>query len=171
MTRAGESPTRTASCACGRVRCEGVGTPILSAVCYCGDCQAGGRLIEALPGAPAVLDPDGGSPYLTYRDDRFACVEGSDLLVGHKLHDRAPTQRFVASCCNSGMYLKFGPGHWVSSYRLRFPEPLPPVEMRTNVAQRQSDLPLPTDAPAYRKFPLKLFGRLIGAKLAMLLGR
>lgn len=166
-----KSVVRTASCACGRVRCEGVGTPIVSAVCYCGDCQAGGQLVEALPGAAPVRDPDSGTPYLTYRDDRFACVAGTDLLIGYKLSDKAPTERFVASCCNSGMYLKFGPGHWVSAYRLRFAEPLPPIEMRTNIARRQSALPLPQDAPASRKFPLKLFRRLLGSWVAMRLGR
>lgn len=159
---------RTASCACGRVRCEGIGTPILSTVCYCSDCQAGGHLIEALPGAPNLLDPDGGTPYLTYRDDRFACVEGGDLLVGYKLKDDAPTQRFVASCCNAGMFLKFAPGHWTSSYRSRFEGPLPPIEMRTKVAKRQSDLPLPRDAPAYRSFPFALFRRLLVARVGML---
>jgi hypothetical protein len=160
-----------ASCSCGRVRCEGVGPPILSTVCYCSDCQAGGHQIEALPDAAPVLDADGGTPYLTYRDDRFACVEGAELLVGYKLREKAPTQRFVASCCNTGMYLKFGPGHWTSAYRLRFPAPLPPIEMRTKVASRQSDLPFPQDAPAYSSFPFKLFRRLFVARLAMLFGR
>jgi hypothetical protein len=160
-----------ARCACGRVRCEGVGDPIVSAVCYCGDCQAGGRRIEALDNAPAVLDPDGGTPYLTYRGDRFRCVEGADLLVAYKLGDKAPTERFVASCCHSGMFLKFGPGFWISAYRMRFAEPLPPIEMRNKIARRQSPLPLPTDAPAYRGYPVALFWRLIKARIAMALGR
>lgn len=95
---------RIACCACGRVRCEAVGEPIVSAVCYCDDCQAGGRLIQALEGAPAVLDPDQGTPYLTYRDERFRCVQGARLLIGYKLTEDAPTERFVASCCNSGMF-------------------------------------------------------------------
>jgi hypothetical protein len=166
-----DTTLRTASCSCGRVRCEGVGPPILTAVCYCGDCQAGGRQLEALPGAAYVLDPDGGTPYLTYRDDRFACVQGAELLTAYKLRDKAPTQRFVASCCNTGMFLKFGPGHWTSAYRLRFSGPLPPIEMRNQIASRQSDLPLPGDAPAARKFPLKLFRKLLAARVAMLFGR
>lgn len=163
-----DTVVRTANCSCGRVRCEGLDAPILSTVCYCSDCQAGGHLIEALPGATGVLDPDGGTSYLTYRDDRFACVEGAELLVGYKLKDNAPTQRFVASCCNTGMFLKFAPGHWTSSYRRRFQGPLPPIEMRTKVAKRQSDLPLPPDVPAYDSFPLRLFGRLLAARVAML---
>lgn len=163
--------SRLAHCSCGRVRCEAVGEPIVSAVCYCTDCQAGGRQIEALEGAVPVLDPDGGTPYLTYRGDRFACVEGAELLVGYKLDDKAPTQRFVASCCNSGMFIRYEPGWWVSAYRMRFAEPLPPIAMRNKVARRYSDLPLPGDAPAYQGFPSKLFWRLITARLAMLMGR
>lgn len=159
---------RISTCTCGRVRCEGIGDPILSTVCYCSDCQAGGQLIEALPGAQTVLDPDGGTQYLTYRNDRFACVEGAEWLVGYKLKPDAPTQRFVASCCNTGLFLKFAPGHWTSSYRARFCGPVPPIEMRTKVERRESDLPIPQDAPAYRRFPLKLFRRLFAARIAML---
>jgi len=162
---------RVSQCSCGRVRCEAVGEPIVSAVCYCSDCQAGGHQIEALEGATPVLDPDGGTPYLTYRDDRFACVEGAELLVGYKLGEKAPTQRFVASCCNSGMFIKYGPGWWVSAYRTRFAEPLPPIEMRNKVARRLSSLPLPADAPAFQSFPGRLFWRLFKARGAMLIGK
>jgi hypothetical protein len=162
---------RTSSCVCGRVRCEAVGAPILSAVCYCDSCQEGGRLIEALPGARPVRDADGGTPYLTYRDDRFRCVSGADLLVGYKLADRAPSQRFVASCCDTGMFLKFGPGHWVSAYRARFGPDAPPIEMRTQTRYRRADTAIPRDAPSYPGFPPKLFIKLIATRIAMLIGR
>jgi len=163
--------TRTESCACGRVRCEAIGDPILSAVCYCEDCQEGGRRIEALPNAPPVRDPDGGTPYLSYRDDRFRCVSGEELLVDHKLKPDSPTRRVVASCCNSGMFVKFAPGFWVSTYRFRFGGDLPPIEMRTNVARRKSQAQMPDDAPCYQGFGSKLFWRLIAARVNMLLGR
>ncbi|MBN8809616.1 MAG: hypothetical protein J0I47_15460 [Sphingomonas sp.] len=163
--------TRTSHCRCGQVQCVATGDPILSTVCYCTDCQAGGHLIEALPGAAPVLDPDGGTAYLTYRDDRFAVVAGKDLIVGYRLKDDSPTQRFVASCCNSGMFVKFAPGHWTSTYRHRFDGLLPPVEMRTKVGRRTSGLPLPDDVPAYRGFPLRLFWRLLTSRLVMLVGR
>ncbi len=162
---------RIVRCNCGRVRCDAVGNPIVSAVCYCSDCQAGGHQLEALADAPKVLDPDDGTPYLTYRRDRFTCVEGADLLIGYKLSDSAPTQRFVASCCNTGMFLRFAPGFWISAYRKRFAEPLPPIEMRNKTERRHSALPLPVDAPAYRGFPGKLFWRLIKARAAMFVGR
>lgn len=118
------------ACRCGRVQCEAVGSPIIGAICYCVDCQEGGSRIEALPGATPVRDADGGTPYLTYRDDRFACVAGADLLTGYRIRAGAPTERFVASCCNSGMFLKYGPGHWISAYRLRFADDVPQLELR-----------------------------------------
>ena len=120
---------RRSSCQCGSVICEGVGEAILSAVCYCADCQQGGRTIEALADAPHVLDADGGTPYLTCRDDRFHCV---------------------AACCNSGMFLKFAPGHWVSAYRLRFEGDLPPIDMRNQTRRREAQTAIPADAPSYR---------------------
>ena len=161
---------RLASCACGTVRCEGVGAPIVSVVCYCSDCQEGGRKIEALPGAPRVLEADGGASYLTYRDDRFRCVSGAEKLVAYRISDRAPTRRMVASCCNSGMFLKFEPGFWISSYRLRYSGDLPPVEMRNQTRDRRAETAISSDAPSFSRFPMRLFAKLIRARLEMLFG-
>lgn len=163
---------RTQSCACGQVRFEAVDEPILAAVCYCDDCQAGGRLIEALDGAKPVLDADGGADYLTYRDDRYRCVQGAELLVGYALKPKSPTKRFVAGCCNTAMYLKYKRGHWTSTFRSAFESAdLPAVEMRTNVRFRASDDAFVDDAPRYQRFPLALFGKLIKAQVAMVFGR
>jgi hypothetical protein len=162
---------RMSSCACGRVRRQAAGEPILSVVCYCDDCQAGGRQIERLPNAARVLDADGGTPYLSYRDDRFSCVSGTDLLVGYKIKDSATTQRFVASCCNSGMFLKFGRGHWLSMYRARFEGDLPPIGMRAQTKYRLVDTEIPHDAPSYRTYPMKLIGKLLASRLSMLVAR
>lgn len=163
---------RRLSCACGRVQCEAIGEPILSAVCYCKDCQEGGRRIEALPNAALIIDPDGGTPYLTYRDDRFRLLSGADLLADYRLAPRSRTRRVVASCCHSGMFLKFEPGFWVSTYRSRYEgDDLPPIEMRTKTQHRRSDTKLPSGAPSYRGYPARLFWRLIAARAAMLFGR
>lgn len=163
---------RKQSCACGQVRFEAVDAPILAGVCYCDDCQAGGRMIEALAGAASALDADGGADYLTYRDDRYRCVQGAELLVGHALKPKSPTKRYVAGCCNTAMYLKYKRGHWTSTFRKAYDgAELPPVEMRTNVRFRETTLPFPDDAPQYQRFPLALFGKLIRARVAMMLGR
>lgn len=159
---------RIATCSCGKVRMKVSGDPIVAAICHCDSCQAGGRKIEALPNAPRVLDDYGGAPYLTYRDDRFAIVQGSELLTGIKLSDTAPTTRFYAACCNSGMYLKYGPGWWISTYRARYTGDLPPSTMRNNVKPGES---VPGDPPVKNGFPLGLFAKLIGARIAMAFGR
>ncbi|MEQ8741846.1 hypothetical protein [Parasphingorhabdus sp.] len=160
----------TSSCQCGKVRCQGVGRPILSGVCYCDDCQTGAAMLEDLDGAVKVREADGGTHYLTYRDDRFSCVEGADLLRPYENSPNAPTRRMVASCCNTAMFLKFSKGHWTSAYARRFKGDVPPVEMRTQTQFRNSSFPLPDDAPSYRTFGAKLFWRLITSRIAMIFG-
>ena len=158
------------SCQCGKVRCKGAGRPILSGICYCDDCQAGAAMLKSLGGAAIVSEEDGGTHYLTYRDDRFSCVEGAGLLQAYRLSSDAPTRRMVASCCNTPMFLKYAKGHWTSAYARRFKGHVPSVEMRTQTQFRNSSLPMPDDAPAYRTFGLKLFWRLFASRVAMILG-
>lgn len=111
----------TASCACGKVELTATGRPIVSAVCYCADCREGARQIEALPGAGAVSDPDGGTAYILYRKDRIACSKGAALLKSCKLRPESATNRVVATCCQSAMFMNFDKGpFWVSAYRARF---------------------------------------------------
>ena len=54
-----QTETRTASCQCGAVTVELTGKPIMAATCYCQSCQTAGRGFEVLPGAHAVVGPDG----------------------------------------------------------------------------------------------------------------
>jgi len=49
----------TASCACGAARLEASGKPIIAVVCYCDDCQAAGKGIEALAGAAQEMEAPG----------------------------------------------------------------------------------------------------------------
>jgi hypothetical protein len=124
-------PRFAASCLCGRVALEATGAPIVSNVCYCDDCQEGARRIEALPNAVAILDPDGGTAYLLFRKDRMVCSKGAALLKSYKLKETSATNRVVATCCKSAMFMNFDRGpYWVSAYRARFHGDLPPVEMR-----------------------------------------
>jgi len=63
-------------------------------------------------------------------------------------------------------------GHWISTFRNQFEgDGLPPIEMRTNTRFRTVDSDFLDDAPSYRRFPLRLFGKLIAARVAMALGR
>jgi hypothetical protein len=152
------------------VRCVALGSPIVNAVCHCDDCQNGAHVIEALPGASPILDKFGGTPFAVYRDDRFSCVEGAELLQAHKLKEDAPTTRHVASCCNSAMYLKFGPGWWTSVYRSRFVDALPPLAMRIQIKHLPADAQRPTDLPAYQAYPPQFMMKLMLARVAMMFG-
>jgi hypothetical protein len=161
-----------ASCACGNVEIEASGTPIASAVCYCDDCQEGARLIEALPHAGPVQDRDGGTAFVVYREDRVRCVKGAELLKNYKIKATSPTNRVVATCCNSAMYLNFDDSkHWVDVYRARFRGDAPPPQMRLSTKFKPGADDLPRDIPSYATYPLKLVGKLVAAKIAMVLGR
>lgn len=159
-------------CACGSVELQAAGAPILSAICYCDDCQEGARRIEVLPGAGKVLDPDGGSAYILFRKDRVRCAKGAALLTDTKLKDTSPTKRVIASCCNSALYLGFDDSkHWLSLYRARFEEALPPVEMRICTKFKPAGVVFADDIPSYPMWPGKFVFKLLGARIAMLLGR
>jgi len=159
-------------CLCGSVELEVIGTPIIGAFCYCDDCQEGSRQIEALPGAHPVQDPDGGTAYILYRKDRVKCTRGSLLLKGYKLREESATNRVIASCCNSAMFLNFDDGkHWVDVYRSRFQGDIPPLQIRICTKFKSGNHDVPSDVPSYAGYPLKFLAKLIAARIAMLLHR
>src|SRR5690242_11904268 len=121
---------RIAACACGKVRISAVGRPIITAVCYCEDCQTSVSQLEAQGARDDFHDAWNGSPYATYRDDRLNTLEGASLLEGFKLSADATTTRYITTCCKSAMYLKYGPGWWTSVYRVRLGDAAPPIEVR-----------------------------------------
>lgn len=162
----------TASCSCGSVELEAIGAPISSVVCYCDDCQEGSRQIEALPNARPVQDPDGGTAYILFRKDRVRCSRGARLLKSHKIRERSATNRVVATCCNSAMFLNFDDGrHWVSMYRARVQGDIPPLQMRICTKFKPENGDVPSDVPSYSTFPLKFLAKLLAARIAMLLHR
>ena len=168
MTR---SPIMTATCAYGAVELKAFGRPIANAVCYCDDCRRGADQIEALPGAGAVRDADGGTAYILYRKDRFACVKGAELLKRHKLKETSITNRVVATCCNSAVFMNFDRGpHWVSAYRARFRGELPPLQARICTKFKAEGVVLPDDAPSYRGYPPGLLVKLLASRVAMAFG-
>jgi hypothetical protein len=68
------------------------------------------------------------------------------------------------------MFLKFEPGFWVSSYRLRYSGELPPIEMRNQTRDRRAETDIPSDAPSFSRFPMRLYAKLIRARIEMLIG-
>lgn len=161
----------TARCSCGSVELEAVGDPITSIVCYCESCQEGSRRIEALPNGRPVCDPDGGTACVLYRKDRVEYSRGSQLLRGHKLGEESSTNRVVATCCDSPMFLDFAKGHWLSIYRTALRGDPPPLEMRVHIRSKPAGSDLPNDVPNYPAYSPKFMAKLFAAWIAMLLRR
>jgi hypothetical protein len=159
-----------ARCSCGKLEITGVGAPLMSVACYCDDCQAGSRQIAALPNARSTADPDGGTPFILYRKDRVDLTTAGHLLKDLRLKEGSPTKRVVATCCNTGMFLNFEKGHWLSMYRSRFQGDLPRIEMRIQTKSAPNPGDIPADAPCYRSFPFRFMTKLWVARLAMLVG-
>jgi len=163
---------RTAHCSCGSVEIEAFGSPITSAVCYCDTCQEGSRLIEALPNAVPVLDPDGGTAYILYRKDRIKYSKGAELLRGLKTEAKSTTSRVVATCCNSAMVMRFDDAkHWVCVYRARFQGDIPPLQWRICTKFKPANAVIPTDIPSSMMYPAGFMWKLLASKLSMFLGQ
>ncbi len=164
-------PTRIA-CVCGHVICEAKAAPIATVICCCDDCQQAAHAIEALPAAPAILDPFGGTKLTLFRQDRFICVQGEDALVPRKLREASVTNRFVASCCNTFIYLGFDKGpHWVSVWTNRLPAPQPPAEMRVMTKYSPNVAAIPGDIPNARSFAFGFLVKVLASRIPMLFGK
>ncbi len=156
-------------CSCGAVVLTLRGAPIVSLVCYCDTCQEGSRRIEALPNAPSVREPDGGTAYVSYRKDRITYAKGRELLIDITLDQRSKTKRVVASCCNSALLMRFDDArHWVPLYRVRFESNPPAIEMRICTSFLPGNVVPPNDVPSYRDYPGALVMKLLRSRLAML---
>lgn len=164
------SPTRlrTAACRCGQVAFEASGEPIVTATCYCTSCQTAGERLGARPGAPALLDADGGTPFVLFRKDRFRCLRGQTHLREHRLTPTSKTRRVIATCCNSAMFLEFSGGHWLSVYKDRFPAAeQPALEMRTMIKDRRPGVEFTDGVPGYKTPTGQFMWRLLKAWGAM----
>ncbi len=129
-----------AQCSCGAVALTLRGAPIASVACYCDTCQEGSGRIEALPNAPSVREPDGGTEYVLYRKDRVTYTKGYELLKDYKLEQSPKTNRAVATCCNSAIMMRFDDArHWLPIYRARLGPVAPAIEMR--ICTGQTDYP------------------------------
>jgi hypothetical protein len=152
----------SAACRCGKVELQIVGAPILRGICYCTSCQEAGRRYQATTGVDPVLAEDGGTDYVLYRKDRVRCVQGAELLEERRLKPTSPTRRIYARCCDTAMFLDFTKGHWLTVYRGRLPDNMPPATMRLMTAERPEGVSLPDDMTNYPgrsgKFMLKLLG-------------
>jgi hypothetical protein len=110
---------------------------------------------------------DGGTDYVIYRKDRVRCVSGGDLLEGRRLKPDSPTRRMIARCCDTPMFLDFTQGHWLTIYRDRLPDIMPPATMRMMTAERPAGVTLPDDMANYPGRSAKFMLKLLRAWMAM----
>ena len=142
----------------------------MTGLCYCDDCQEAGRRLEELSGAPAVMEQDGGTALVLWRKDRVEVIRGREFLEKHRLRDDSPTDRRVATCCNTALFLNFSKAHWYSLYRQRFAEP-PALEVAIQLRFAEGVDEATLGVPAYQKYPLWFIGKMMKVRLAMLFGR
>jgi hypothetical protein len=93
-------------------------------------------------------------------------------LERHKIREESATNRVVATCCNSAMFMDFDDAkHWVSVYRARFRGDAPSPEMRICTKFGPEGGDVPGDVRAYSGFPLRFLTKLVAARISMLLHR
>lgn len=160
-------PVSTASCTCGQVKLDVIGAPILSAVCYCESCRSAARQFEQAPGAPPVLNADGGVDYCLYRKDRVKITRGGEHLQAHRLTEASPTRRVVAACCNAPMFLDFTSGHWLNVYRDRLSPDAPPLEIGVMAKDLPAGTIRPDRLPTYSTHPAAFMIKLLASWAAM----
>jgi hypothetical protein len=163
---------RTATCSCGSVQIDAIGTPIMNVVCYCDSCQEGSRQIEALTSAAPILGPDGGTGYILYRKDRISYSKGAELLRAYKIDERSATSRVVAACCNSAMVMRFDDArHWIPVYRVRFEGDVPPLQWRICTKFKPENAAIPTDVRSSAMYPAGFAWKLLSSRISMLFSR
>ena len=151
-------------CKCGSVRFQATADPVCNVVCYCTDCQDAGTDLEANLACINPCEADGGTAFSTFLEKDWQCVIGANKLKGHQLTPKSPTTRYVTTCCQTVMYLKYAPGFWVSTYRQPFTTNLPSLQWRIKTSHRVSDRPYPDNIARFKGFPLRLYAALFKAK-------
>ena len=104
---------------------------------------------------------------MLYRKDKVRCVSGGDLLEERRLRAETPTRRMFARCCNTAMFLDFTKGHWLTIYRGRLGDDIPPATMRMMTADRPAGAALASDMANYHGHSGKFMLKILGAWIAM----
>ncbi|WP_210324497.1 GFA family protein [Chelatococcus reniformis] len=157
------------TCACGTVRLEAEGAPMLCAVCHCSSCRIAGQEFDARTDLEPIVDASGGTSAVLWRKDRVRCVAGCERLEPHRLTLGSPTRRMVASCCGAPMFLDFTKGFWLTVYRGRV-EHAPSPSIRVMTGDVPVGVVLPEDGlPRVRghsgRFMLKMLMTRLGMGL------
>jgi hypothetical protein len=158
------NPTQTwsARCACGQTEFVARGAPLITLACYCDDCQAAAKQIDAMPSGHSGLGGDGGTISTLFRKDLMSCVRGQELLVDHKLRPSSHATRAIASCCNSNMLTRFDNWLPMVAMRTHSPDdaPRPQICIHTRHAPNKAEIihPVPKHAALAPNLLLKVMG-------------
>jgi hypothetical protein len=159
---------QTLSCACGKFHIELVGEPFITAECHCTSCREGASRLARLPPARAMTVDNGGTPYVLYRKDRVRFPDGTALLRGYRLSDKAPTRRVVTSCCNTPVFVEFNGAHWLSLYASLWSENArPKMQIRTQTGDVPEGTRLDDSLPAGAGTTAGFYAKLLAVWIAM----
>jgi len=158
----------TLACACDRFHLELTGKPLITAECHCKSCRAGNLQLSALPLARRTSGENGGTPYVLYRKDRVHFPDGTALLRGFRLSQKAPTRRVVTTCCNTPVFVEFNGGHWLSLYASLWDQATrPAMQIRTQTGNVPDGTVLDSGLPSAGWTTAGFYGKLLTAWMAM----
>lgn len=162
------SRTTHIGCACGKMRLEVRGNPILVSECLCDSCRAAAGRLATLPGAANMLTTYHATPSAEYRKDRIGVLSGAENLKEFRLSPSSGSRRVVASCCNTPVFLEMKGGHWLSLYLHLWPEEArPKAELRTMTGDLADRSGLPADIPNLETHTVAFYAKLLAAWIAM----
>ncbi|WP_444922498.1 GFA family protein [Microbulbifer sp. CnH-101-G] len=160
--------SRELKCQCGSVSMTTAGNSIICAECLCTDCQNGGEFLQKREGAPNILDKNGATKFVLYRKDKIAFHGSLENIKSYYLTKSSKTQRVIASCCNTPMFLEFKGGHWLNIYALLWPEKAKPTsEVRTMTHSRREGVVLTNDIPNLKTHNVSFYTKLFSAWISM----
>jgi hypothetical protein len=156
------------SCVCGQTRLSVEGAPIVTVECFCTSCRVAGGKLEALPGAPKIVEANGATHLVLFRKDRVHFEKGADQLNEHRLTAKSATRRVVATCCNTPIFLEFSKGHWLSIFGGLWPsEQRPAIQMRTMTGDALPGVTLSGDVPNPKSHTFSFMAKLMAAWVGM----
>lgn len=119
-----------------------------------------------------MADDDHGTPFDLYRRDRYEVIKGAELLKPVKLKGGSISNRNLATCCNSMLYLDFDRGpFWISVYRTRVRGELPPLGYFIQTRFAPGPVTPPDGVKASASHPPGMIASLLVERLKMAFGR
>ena len=159
--------SQNVTCRCGDIELRIEGPPIAHVCCYCDDCQAAARLVDAMPnGRSGILD-DAGTPNVLFRRDQLRFVRGMEKLDEFRVRNDSKTIRLVARCCNTAITQRHEQGWPHRGVKAHLIPSPPALEMRIYTRFAPDPARVPRDVPIKRGPGLTLVWRLLRAKLAL----